>query len=600
MQVSVETTQGLGRRVTITIAADSIENAVKSELVNVAKKVRIDGFRKGKVPMNIVAQRYGASVRQDVLGDLMSRHFVDAIIKEKINPAGAPNYVPGEYKLGEDFTYAVEFEVYPEVELQGLDAIEVEKPVVEVTDADVDTMLETLRKQQATWKEKEGAVDAEDRVTIDFTGSVDGEEFEGGKASDFVLAMGQGRMIPGFEDGIKGHKAGEEFTIDVTFPEEYHAENLKGKAAKFVINLKKVEERELPELTEEFIKRFGVEDGSVAGLRAEVRKNMERELKGAVRNRVKSQAIEGLVKANEIDVPAALIDSEIDVLRRQAAQRFGGNEKQALELPRELFEEQAKRRVVVGLLLGEVIRTNELKADEERVKALIEEMASAYEDPSEVVEFYSKNKELMDNMRNVALGLAVMFLAGMLACQYFMNNIADETLFARARRRMLTLAAPFLVFFLTFFVWLLFSDGLAVDAAGRISAEPYKYLHNMLEMPYVAAALLIGVVSVLWSIYSGWRGKRNAVWFGGAGTVLTVLALLLCAGWNNTAYYPSLAEMQSSLTIYNSSSSEFTLKVMSVVSLMIPFVAAYIWYAWRAMNRKPITREEIRGNDHMY
>ena len=193
-----------------------------------------------------------------------------------------------------------------------------------------------------------------------------------------------------------------------------------------------------------------------------------------------------------------------------------------------------------------------------------------------------------------------MLLAGMLACQYFMNNIADETLFARARRRMLTLAAPFLVFFLTFFVWLLFSDGLAVDAAGRISAEPYKYLHNMLEMPYVAAALLIGVVSVLWSIYSGWRGKRNAVWFGGAGTVLTVLALLLCAGWNNTAYYPSLAEMQSSLTIYNSSSSEFTLKVMSVVSLMIPFVAAYIWYAWRAMNRKPITREEIRGNDHMY
>ncbi|MFR7338078.1 MAG: trigger factor, partial [Escherichia coli] len=224
-----------------------------------------------------------------------------------------------------------------------------------------------------------------------------------GKASDFVLAMGQGRMIPGFEDGIKGHKAGEEFTIDVTFPEEYHAENLKGKAAKFAINLKKVEERELPELTEEFIKRFGVEDGSVEGLRAEVRKNKERELKSAIRNRVKSQAIEGLVKANDIDVPAALIDSEIDVLRRQAAQRFGGNEKQALELPRELFEEQAKRRVVVGLLLGEVIRTNELKADEERVKGLIEEMASAYEDPKEVIEFYSKNKELMDNMRNVAL-----------------------------------------------------------------------------------------------------------------------------------------------------------------------------------------------------
>ena len=403
MQVSVETTQGLGRRVTITVAADSIEKAVKSELVKAAKNVRIDGFRKGHVPMNIVEQRYGASVRQDVLGDLMQRNFVDAIIKEKINPAGAPNYVPGQYKEGEDFTYSVEFEVYPEVELKDLESIEVEKPVVEVNDADVDTMLETLRKQQATWKETDAAATAEDRATLDFTGSIDGEVFEGGKATDFVLAMGQGRMIPGFEEGVIGHKAGEEFTIDVNFPEDYHAENLKGKSAKFDIVLKKVEVRELPELTEEFIKRFGVADGSVAGLRAEVRKNMERELKGAVRNRVKTQAIDGLVSANEIDVPAALVEGEIDVLRRQAAQRFGGNEKQAAELPRELFEEQAKRRVVVGLLLGEVISQHELKADEDRVKALIEEMASAYEDPQEVIEFYSKNKELMNNMRNVAL-----------------------------------------------------------------------------------------------------------------------------------------------------------------------------------------------------
>lgn len=403
MQVSVETTQGLGRRLSITVPADTIKQAVKKELINAAKSVRIDGFRKGKVPMNIVEQRYGASVRQDVLGEAMQRSFVDAIIKEKINPAGAPNYVPGEYKEGEDFTFAVEFEVYPEVELKGLENIAVEKPVVEVNDEDVDAMLDTLRKQQATWKETDRAAEAEDRVTVDFTGSIDGEEFEGGKASDFVLAMGQGRMIPGFEEGLVGHKAGEEFSIDVNFPEDYHAENLKGKAAKFAIVLKKVEERELPELTEEFIKRFGVADGSVAGLRTEVRKNMERELKGAVRNRIKSQAIDGMVSANEIDVPAALIDGEIDVLRRQAAQRFGGNEKQALELPRELFEEQAKRRVVVGLLLGEVISTNDLKADEDRVKTLIEEMASAYEDPSEVIEFYSKNKELMNNMRNVAL-----------------------------------------------------------------------------------------------------------------------------------------------------------------------------------------------------
>lgn len=403
MQVSVETTEGLGRRVNITVAADTIEQAVKSELVNVAKKVRIDGFRKGKVPMNIVAQRYGASVRQDVLGDLMQRNFVDAIIQEKINPVGAPNYVPGEYQTGEDFSFAVEFEVYPEVELTGLDTIEVEKPRVEVNDADVDTMLDTLQKQQADWKETADAAGAEDRVTVDFTGTIDGEAFDGGNATDFVLAMGQGRMIPGFEEGVIGHKAGESFDISVTFPEDYHAENLKGKAANFAVELKKVEQRELPVLDESFIKRFGVADGSLEGLRAEVRKNMERELKNAVRNCVKTQVIDGLLNANDIHVPAALVDGEIDVLKRQVAQRFGGNEKQALELPRELFEEQAKRRVKVGLLLGEVIRKHELKADEARVSELIEEMASAYEDPKEVIEFYGKNKELMDNMRNVAL-----------------------------------------------------------------------------------------------------------------------------------------------------------------------------------------------------
>lgn len=403
MQVSVETTQGLGRRVTITVPAADIQKAVDSELKKAAKTVRIDGFRKGHVPMSMVKQRYGMSVLNDVLGDLMQRNFINAIIENKVNPVGAPDYKPEQYKEGEDFVYSVEFEVFPEIELKDLESIEVVKPIVTVKDEDVDNMLETLRKQQAEWKDKEGEVAAEDRVTVDFNGSIDGEEFEGGKAEDFVLAMGQGRMIPGFEEGLIGHKAGEEFTIDVTFPEDYHAENLKGKKAQFAINLKKVEERELPELTEEFIKRFGIADGSVDGLRAEVRKNMERELKNAIRTRVKSQVIDGLVKANEVDVPAAAVDSEIEVLQRQAAQRFGGDEKQALQLPRELFEEQAKRRVIVGLLLGEVINSNELKAEDERVKALIDEMASAYEDPSEVVEFYNKNEQLMNNIRNLAL-----------------------------------------------------------------------------------------------------------------------------------------------------------------------------------------------------
>ncbi|EMK6903672.1 trigger factor [Vibrio cholerae] len=403
MQVTVETLEGLQRRLNITVPVANIEDAVAAELRNIAKNRRFDGFRKGKVPMKMVAKMYGKAVRQDVLGEVMQRHFIEAIVKEKINPAGAPTFAPVEIGEGKDLVFTATFEVYPEVELKGLENIAVEKPAAEVTDADVAEMLETLRKQQATWKEVDEAAENGKRVSIDFVGSIDGVEFEGGKAENFPLEMGAGRMIPGFEDGIVGKTKGMEFVIDVTFPEDYHAENLKGKAAKFAIKVNKVEARELPELNDEFVARFGVAEGGVDALKAEVRKNMERELKQAIKARIKEQAIEGLVKENEIQVPSALIDQEINVLRQQAAQRFGGNVEAAAQLPRELFEEQAKRRVVVGLLLGEVIRTHELKADEEKVKALITEMATAYEDPSEVVSYYEQNQQLMNNMRNVAL-----------------------------------------------------------------------------------------------------------------------------------------------------------------------------------------------------
>ncbi|ENM3889842.1 trigger factor [Vibrio cholerae] len=403
MQVTVETLEGLQRRLNITVPAANIEDAVAAELRNIAKNRRFDGFRKGKVPMKMVAKMYGKAVRQDVLGEVMQRHFIEAIVKEKINPAGAPTFAPVEIGEGKDLVFTATFEVYPEVELKGLENIAVEKPAAEVTDADVAEMLETLRKQQATWKEVDEAAENGKRVSIDFVGSIDGVEFEGGKAENFPLEMGAGRMILGFEDGIVGKTKGMEFVIDVTFPEDYHAENLKGKAAKFAIKVNKVEARELPELNDEFVARFGVAEGGVDALKAEVRKNMERELKQAIKARIKEQAIEGLVKENEIQVPSALIDQEINVLRQQAAQRFGGNVEAAAQLPRELFEEQAKRRVVVGLLLGEVIRTHELKADEEKVKALITEMATAYEDPSEVVSYYEQNQQLMNNMRNIAL-----------------------------------------------------------------------------------------------------------------------------------------------------------------------------------------------------
>ena len=400
---TIETTQGLERRVSITIPADSVKSAVREELKRVAKNARVDGFRKGKVPPHIIEQRFGASVRNDVLNDLLPRHFFDLMFQEKVNLAGRPTFAVDSYEEGKDLQFTATFEVYPEVKLQGLENIKVEKPTVEITEADIDKMVNVLRKQQATWAETQDAAKSEDRVTLDFSGSIDGEEFEGGKASDFVLLMGQGRMIPGFEEGIVGHKAGEQFDINVTFPAEYHSENLKGKAAKFAVTLKKVEVMVLPELTDEFVSKFGPNSKTVADLRVEIKKNMERELKNALVSRVKNQVIDGLIEQNPLDVPAAAIEQEIEVLRNQAAQRFGGNAQQAAQLPRELFEEQAKRRVQVGLLFSEVIASNELKADEARVKAMIEDIASAYEQPAEVIEYYNKNKELMNNIRNVVL-----------------------------------------------------------------------------------------------------------------------------------------------------------------------------------------------------
>jgi trigger factor len=403
MQVSVETTQGLERRLTITVPAENVETEVKKRLQQLSRTQRVDGFRPGKVPVSVITKRFGAAVRQEVAGELMQRNYIEAIIAEKINPAGAPAFAPKSLEAGKDLEFDATVEVYPEVELKDLDKIAVEKPVVEVTDEDLANMLETLRKQHATWAESDAAAGEKDRVTIDFVGTVDGEEFEGGKAEDFPLELGQGRMIPGFEDNIVGKKAGEEVVADVTFPEEYHAENLKGKPAQFTITVKKVEVQELPELNDEFATKFGVAEGGVDALKEEVKKNMTRELSQAVKANVKDQAIKGLLEHNETEVPKALIDQEIDALRQQAAQRFGGNAQNMPELPAELFHEQALTRVKTGLLLGEVIKANDIKVDEAKVDELIDTVASAYEDPSEVVAYYKGNEQMMQQMRNVAM-----------------------------------------------------------------------------------------------------------------------------------------------------------------------------------------------------
>lgn len=403
MQFSVETTQGLGRRMAITVQADVIKQAVSKELVDVAKEVRIDGFRKGKVPMNIIAQRYGASVRQDVLNEIMQRNFIDAIVKENISPVGSPSYFPGEYHEGSDFSYVAEFEVFPEIELTGLDALEVEKPIVEITEEDVDRMVETLRKQQSTWQESNEAVQDDNRVTIDFKGSIAGEEFAGGQASDYRLIVGQNSLVEGFDQGLVGREVGEEFNLDVTFPENYPTEELRGKLVSFAVTLKKVEVRELPELDKSFIARFGIADKSLDGLRHEVRKNMDRELVSAIRNYIKAQVMDGLIAANPLEVPEALIESEIEELGQQARQRLGYTDKKPLDLPRKMFEEQAVRRVKIGLLFNEILRANNLVVDEDLVQTLIEEIATSYEEPQEVIDYYRNNPQMMKNMHNAAL-----------------------------------------------------------------------------------------------------------------------------------------------------------------------------------------------------
>lgn len=399
---AIETTEGLGRKIALVIKADAIQAQKQKELVNVAKKVRIDGFRKGKVPLKMVEQRYGASVMQDVLSDLMQKAFIDAIVAAKINPAGAPSYQAEPYKDGEDFKFTVNFDVYPEITIHNLDKIEIVEPVAKVEESDVDVMIETLRKQQGTWVESSEAAKNEDRVILDFVGYIDGAKFDGGESKDFALVLGQGRMIPGFEDAILGHKAGDQFEIKVTFPEDYHSEALKGKAAVFACTLKKVEVLSLPELTKERIELLGVPDGTMESLRLEIRKNMERELKGKITNQVKQDAILGLIKENEILVPKALIEKEIQALKEQAAARFGGAGK-ASDLPSEIFEPEAKKRVTTGLLFSQIIEDQKIEADEARVESIIDEIASAYEDPKEVKEYYKKDQKALSNVRAIAI-----------------------------------------------------------------------------------------------------------------------------------------------------------------------------------------------------
>lgn len=398
LDVAVNVISDKQTQLTVKVPVGTIQSKVESRIRSLAKTAKIDGFRKGKVPVSHIRAQYGAGIQQEVINDVIRDTVFQVLADKKVRAVGVPSI--DDVKLENDFlVYQASVETMPEVQVKGLDEIEVERQMATVSDSDVDTMIENLQKQRQTFETKDGELGDGDEATFDFEGSIDGEKFEGGSAEDFRLVIGSGQMIPGFEDGMKGMKAGEEKTIKVTFPEDYQAENLKGKEADFKITLKEVKEAKLPELNDEFFELFGVTEGGLDKLKTDVRKNMEREIKNAARNQVKQAAFDALVDKNEFDVPNAMLAAEIDrqrnLMLQRFAQQFGANPNTFDKnmLPDELFEDQALRAVRLGVLVGQIIDKQKLEVDQERVTAFIAEAAENYEDPNEVIEYFTNDKQ---------------------------------------------------------------------------------------------------------------------------------------------------------------------------------------------------------------
>lgn len=398
LDVAVNVISDKQTQLTVKVPVGTIQSKVESRIRSLAKTAKIDGFRKGKVPVSHIRAQYGAGIQQEVINDVIRDTVFQVLADKKVRAVGVPSI--DDVKLENDFlVYQASVETMPEVQVKGLDEIEVERQMATVSDGDVDTMIENLQKQRQTFETKDGELGDGDEATFDFEGSIDGEKFEGGSAEDFRLVIGSGQMIPGFEDGMKGMKAGEEKTIKVTFPEDYQAENLKGKEADFKITVKEVKEAKLPELNDEFFELFGVTEGGLDKLKTDVRKNMEREIKNAARNQVKQAAFDALVDKNEFDVPNAMLAAEIDrqrnLMLQRFAQQFGANPNTFDKnmLPDELFEDQALRAVRLGVLVGQIIDKQKLEVDQERVTAFIAEAAENYEDPNEVIEYFTNDKQ---------------------------------------------------------------------------------------------------------------------------------------------------------------------------------------------------------------
>ena len=405
MQVSVETKSALERQMTITIPADRIDNDVVKQVQQTARSVRIDGFRPGKVPLKVVQKRYGAGIRQDVVGNILQESFYEAIQQEKLIPAGGPNIEMKTDEAGKDVEFVATFEVYPVIDLADFSAVEIEKETSLIEESDVDTMVQTLRKQQTLWSIVDRPAQEGDKTVLDFEGFIDDEAFEGGKGEGVDLVLGSNSMIPGFEDAVAGKSVGEAFDISVTFPEDYQSDDLKGKAAVFKATATSISAPELPELNADFFLKFGMESADLAEFKVDVQKNMDREMTQALKGKLKDKVFAKLIELNAIEVPTALVDSEIDNLRKQAVQQYSG-EGANLDfnmLPKEMFTDQAKRRVSVGLLVQEIIKVNEITANDERVRSTIEEQAQTYQDPKEVIDYYYANEEMLGQVKSLVI-----------------------------------------------------------------------------------------------------------------------------------------------------------------------------------------------------
>lgn len=401
MQVSVEQLEGLERRLTVQVPAETVEKEIQSRLQRLTRNARLDGFRPGKVPFKLIKRMYGSQVRQEVIGELMQSSFQDALRQENLQPAGGPKVEPVNLDEGQHLEYQATFEIMPEFTPQGIAGRNIQRPVAEVTDADVDKMIESLRKQRAEWRDVERPAQAGDRVTIDYQGSLDGEDFPGGSGENNPVVLGQNQVTEDFENALYGQVGGGETEFDVTFPADYPREMLAGRTAHFKAQVKSVAEPILPEVDDDFTRAFGIESGGVEALRKALHDNMERELAEGVKADIKRQVMDALLQQNDIPTPQAMVEQETDNLVRQAG--FKDGEQPDAATKARLFEPAARRRVALGLITARLLEARAIRLDEERVRRQLETMAASYEDSNEVLQWYMQNPRLMEGVYNLVL-----------------------------------------------------------------------------------------------------------------------------------------------------------------------------------------------------